>query len=440
MNVRELGTVKLRGVSVAPTNDSVTIYWDNPLGGPPSGSNPGALIDTVTIDPLDILNYSTQTAAYQRAKSVARRKYSFKAYRLYRRALDRYTWALAGNWEKVDSLLVVDSSKIVDATPSLNLTDFDYMYRVGVVSRCDSVEYISDSLKTIRGEVAYNIFSVQSTFNWDSMRTRNPYIPANCLPRYYIQKQSTFTAPGVWLNMDTFEATGNLPYLYRETTNIPCQDTILFRAGLPDVNGTVYWSTTPNLALRQQNPIQPVRLKRVSVDTLPNGTGQFGINMNWVAGPSRALGGYNIYHVVDSSSSLADSIAQHWGYDSTSFLLYDPACDPYAGPVWLTVAGEDSCRLTLGSYDTSNYHNTMYNYTEYVYCSLERGMHVLWNHYYRWYPELLKYRVYRSEPAAATGYVLIDSISPAPYDSLNRYIDRSDLPNGNTYCYRIEAV
>lgn len=440
MNVRELGTVKLRGVSVAPTNDSVTIYWDNPLGGPPSGSNPGALIDTVTIDPLDILNYGTQTSAYQRAKSVARRKYSFKAYRLYRRALDRYTGALAGNWEKVDSLLVVDSSKIVDATPSLNLTDFDYMYRVGVVSRCDSVEYISDSLKTIRGEVAYNIFSVQSTFNWDSMRTRNPYIPANCLPRYYIQKQSTFTAPGVWLNVDTFEATGNLPYVYRETTNIPCQDTILFRAGLPDVNGTVYWSTTPNLALRQQNPIQPVRLQRISVDTLPNGMGQYGINMNWASGPSRALGGYNIYHVVDSSSSFADSIAQHWGYDSTSFLLYDPACDPYAGPVWLTVAGEDSCRLTLGSYDTSNYHNTMYNYTEYVYCSLERGMHVLWNHYYRWYPELLKYRVYRSEPAAASGYVLIDSISPAPYDSLNRYIDRSDLPNGNTYCYRIEAV
>jgi gliding motility-associated-like protein len=48
--------------------------------------------------------------------------------------------------------------------------------------------------------------------------------------------------------------------------------------------------------------------------------------------------------------------------------------------------------------------------------------------------------VYRSEPAAASGYVLIDSISPAPYDSLNRYIDRSDLPNGNTYCYLVEAV
>jgi gliding motility-associated-like protein len=441
LNVPPLGTVQIRGVSVAPTNDSVTIYWTDPLGGPPGpGTNPGALIDTVTIDPLDVFNYGSQTPAFQRAKSVARRKYSFKAYRLYRRPLNRLTGVAAGPWEKVDSLLLVDSDRMVDATPTLDLATFDYLYRVGVVSRCDSIENISDSLKVIRGELAFNTVNVTSTFTWDSMRTRNPYIPSNCLPRYYVQKQAFSTGMGNWASVDTFEANGNLPYVYRENTGIPCVDTVFFRAGLPDTNGTVYWSTAPEISLRQQNNIEQVVMERVSVDTVPNGVGEYGISMNWKPGPSGALGGYTVYHVLDSSTVTADSVAESWDYYDTSLVLYDyPDCDPTVGPVWLTVAGVDSCRLTKGSYSMSNYHNTMYNHAEYVYCSLERGMRLTWNHYYRWYPGIQKYRIYRSDEANP-GYVLIDSVDKAPFDSLNSYTDKSDIPHQDIFRYVIEAV
>ncbi|MEY3247118.1 MAG: hypothetical protein RIT39_787 [Bacteroidota bacterium] len=434
INVPPLPPARIRGVSVSPTNDSVTVYWQNPYG------RPGAIIDTVTIDSLDIRNYSDQNSTFQRKKSVSRRIYSFKQYRLYRKALDRVTGLAASPWVRVDSLATLDSSKMVDASPSLDLAAFDYLYRVGVVSRCDSVEFISDSLKVIRGELLFNSASVTSTFTWDSMSTRNPYIPQHCFPRYYIQKQSTFAGVGIWQNVDTFFAVGNARYVYSEITGIPCRDTISFRAGLPDTNGIVYWSTTPNIALKQSNQIAPVELLRVSVDTLPNGTGELGISMNWKPGPSGALGGYNVYHVLDSSSLLADSVAQSWGYFDTAYTLYYyPDCDPNLGPVWLTVAGEDSCRLTLGTFDTSNYHNTIYNHAEYIYCSRNRGMSLTWNNYYKWHPNLLKYRIYRSD-IANPGYVLIDSVSPAPYDSLNRYLDRTSLPSGDFYCYLVEAV
>ena len=434
INTPVLPPVRLRGVSVAPSNDSVTVYWDKPFGPP------GSLIDTVTIDSLDILNNPLQTPAFCKMKSINRRKYTFKNFRLYRQALDIQTGISLGPWIQVDSSSVLDSNKVIDASASLDLTNFDYMYKVGVVSRCDSVEVFSDSLKIIRGSLSFNRPTSFSTFTWDSMALRNPYIPSNCLPFYYIQKKVVGAGGIAFTYIDTFNVNGVNPYLYNENSVIVCRDTLAFRAGLPDVNGTVYWSTVPSQAVEQVNNIAPVNLRRVSVDTLSNYLGEFGISMNWDVGPSLALGGYNIYHVPDSSQPLADSIEQVWGFNTNQHTVFNAAFDPTQAPVWLTIAGEDSCRISLGSFDTSNYHNTMYNYSEFQYCGNSRGFKLYWNHYYKWYPEILRYNVYRSSALNPT-WNLVNSITPVSYDSINKFVDASLSLNSNEiYCYFIEAV
>jgi gliding motility-associated-like protein len=66
-------------------------------------------------------------------------------------------------------------------------------------------------------------------------------------------------------------------------------------------------------------------------------------------------------------------------------------------------------------------------------------MRLTWNHYYRWYPGIQKYRIYRSDEANP-GYVLIDSVDKAPFDSLNSYTDKSDIPHQDIFRYVIEAV
>ncbi len=155
LNVPALPSVRLNRILVSQNNDSVSVFWHNPFGGH------GDVIDTFTIDSLDLRNYSNHSMALQREKSVSRRIRSFKEYRLYRQTLNRANGLPIGTWMLVNTSAILDSAKLVDVSSSLNLSTFDYRYRVGVVSRCDSIEVLSDSLaplnrNRISGDLRYN--------------------------------------------------------------------------------------------------------------------------------------------------------------------------------------------------------------------------------------------------------------------------------------------
>jgi len=151
VNVPPLSSVRLDRISISSTFDSVTVYWRNLFGGS------GAILDTVTIDSIDLRNYSNQSAAFQRQKSVSRRINSFRQFRLYRQTLNRASGTPITGWTQVNSIAILNANKLVDFSSSLNLSAFDYRYRVGIVSRCDSVEFLSDSLAV--SDLYYNSLS-----------------------------------------------------------------------------------------------------------------------------------------------------------------------------------------------------------------------------------------------------------------------------------------
>ncbi len=105
-------------------------------------------IDTISIDPLDAINFSRQSTTAQKARSVNRRLASFQSYRIYRAN------GMQGPWVLVGATANPFDSVFVDTT--LFTASHQVFYKVIAVSGCGSSELVSNTL-----QASFNSTSVQ---------------------------------------------------------------------------------------------------------------------------------------------------------------------------------------------------------------------------------------------------------------------------------------
>lgn len=394
------------GVSVDSTNRGATLHFHLDY-------------DSLTVDPLDTINtfgYNRNTDFFRvRAKSVARRRSSFDKYRIYR------STSIAGPFTLYDSISVIDTYTWRDN--NINAAANEYFYYFTTVSGCNDRESEpSDTLKTIRFNLNNNIFLGRAELEWDSTAVahRRGYFP-NATGQYLLQREVRTAAPGVWTNIVTLQDL----YEYNENVAI-CRDSVFYRAGLVDTNGTVYWSNIDGDLFRDIFAPDSVIINHVSVDSIS------GLPLlSWQPSTSTDVVKYYVYRLnVSATPPIATLIDSVMGYNNTYWLDAVSGQNPFDSSLHYGIAAVDSCG-NLGL--ISRRHSTIHLFGGLNQCN--SSIELEWSPYVGW-DQIDDYELYRS--ASGGGWTLLASF-PAGQQRYT-YVDNNSLITDSLYCYSVVAT
>ena len=390
----------LRGISAANDNLSTTIHFDLDY-------------DSLTVDPIDSFNFSTQTLAVQLQRSVDRRRRSFRAYNIYRAT------TAAGPYTLIASPNVLSETTFVDATADLTLDDYYYFMRT--ISSCDSAQSVpTDTLKVIRLSLNNNITAGLAELRWDSTAEvhNRGYFP-NATGIYVIEREVFSITPGVWEVVDTVQ---NL-YEYNEPV-VVCRDSVNYRVALLDTNGNRYYSTIDGDLFEDNFSPDSIRIHHVSVDSI---TGR--PVLSWLPGPSPDVIAYILYRldysVIPPAWIPFDTI---YGFNNTYWYDTTSLHNPYDSALHYGIAGMDSCGNT-GL--ISGVHSTIHLIGGLDQCISSIVLN--WTGYVGW--DVSTYDIFRS--ASGGPYTLLATV-PGGQPS-NSYTDNDNLVQDSLYCYAILA-
>jgi hypothetical protein len=374
--------------------------------------------DSTTIDPLDTINFFGYNAGIDsmtvKAKSVNRRRNSFQKYYVYRSAVR------SGPFVRVDSMFNIDTYTWNDN--NINAAVNDYYYYLTTVSSCGEFESApSDTLKTIRLNLNNNILLGQAELSWDSTAVVHgrPYFP-NATGTYYIDREVFTVTPGVWEPVDTVQDL----YNYIQPV-VVCNDSVNYRVGLLDTNGTVYYSRIVGDRFRDIFAPDSILIHHVSVDStsgLPW--------LSWQPGPSPDVIKYYIYKInINTNPPIATLLDSVEGYNNTIWFDGVSGQNPYDSALHYGVAGLDSCgNLGLISRRHSTIHLTG---------GLDQCISSIvfqWTDYVGW-DNITEYEVYRSDAGGAWTLLTTVPRTTGPYN----YVDNQGLIQDSLYCYSVVA-
>ena len=370
--------------------------------------------DTISIDPIDSFNYSNQTQAAQRFKSVERRKRSFQYYRIYRAT------ALGGPYTLIDSINQLYTYQWTDT--GLDLANNDYYYYMTTISSCGGNESLgSDTLKVIKLNVVSNLVAGQAELSWDStaIASGRAY-PNNATGKYYIEREIFTINPGVWELIDSVQD----QYTYVQPV-VVCEDSVNYRVGLEDTSGRIYYSSIDGDVFEDIFPPDSILIHHVSVDSMA------GLPvLSWQPGPSPDVISYQIYRMdISTTPVTAIPIALVNGYNNTWWVDNVTGQSPYDSSLHYGIAGIDSCgNIGLISRRHSTVHLTggldqcsssiIFDFTPYV-----------------GWDQVNQYVILRSEGSGP--WTRHDSL-PGGQANYN-YIDNRGLIQDSLYCYAIIA-
>jgi len=402
LNLPRLEAPKFFGVSATSRNDSAILYFRLDL-------------DTLRVDPIDSFNFLSESQAFRLNKSVNRRKQSFTRYRVYR------STSPTGPFVKIDSLDQLYTYQYVDRT--VNLSNNTYYYYLTTVSSCGDFESEpSDTLKVISLSLNNNVLAGRAELRWDSTAVihRRPYFP-NATGNYVIEREIRTQTPLLWERVDTVQDL----YLYNQNI-VVCDDTVFYRVGLVDTNGTIYWSMVDGDRFRDIFPPDSIIINHVSADSV---SGQ--PVLSWQPGPSTDVIAYIVYRLdISVNPPLATLIDTVWGYNNTYWIDAVSGQSAWDSSLHYGIAGLDSCG-NLGL--ISRRHSTIHLSGGLDQCISSIVLN--WTDYKGW-DQVENYEIYRSEFGGP--WNLLATV-PAGFETY-QYIDNNNLITDSTYCYAIAAT
>lgn len=402
LDLPRLEAPDLFGISATARNDSAIVHFKLDL-------------DTLRIDPIDSFNFLSESLAFRLNKSVTRRKQSFTRYRVYRSTSPN------GPFAKIDSIDQLYTYQYVDR--NVNLTDSTYYYYLTTVSSCGDFESEpSDTLKVISLRLNNNILLGRAELRWDSTAVvhRRPYFP-NATGTYYIEREVRTQTPFLWERVDTVQDL----YTYNQSI-VVCDDSVFYRVGLLDTNGTIYWSNVDGDRFRDIFPPDSITIHHVSADSISGRP-----LLSWLPGPSTDVIAYIVYRMdISVNPPVAILIDTVWGYNSTYWLDTVSGQSAWDSSLHYGIAGLDSCG-NLGL--ISRRHSTIYLSGGLDQCISSIVLN--WTDYKGW-DEVENYEIYRSEFGGPWNL-----LATVPAGSENyQYIDNNNLITDSTYCYVINAT
>lgn len=399
----ELDAPKLRCLSVTDDNLGIRLTWSQ-------------YVDTLSIDPLDSINYAQLPDTVKRRYSVNRRFSSFDSYKIYRAT------SLAGPYTLVGSTTTDDIYDTV-FTDLTVVPGTEYFYEVRTASGCFNYESPpSNILKTIALDLNNNVTAGLAELSWDSLAITSQF-PPTATRTIFIEREIQSINPGVWERIDTIN--GGLDW---DQSVFVCSDSVNFRVGFEDSSGCVSYSWLAGSVFDDLFPPAQVTMVQASVDNVSRQP-----YLTWDVSPSFDVNRYIIYRVdtstVPPSQFVIDTVR---GYTNTYWLDGLSGQDPYAASLVYGVAAMDSCG-NLGL--MSNVFNTVYLEADMNECI--SSMELAWNHYKGWGNGIRSYRIMRQDGPAAP-FALLDTM--AANAATYAYIDNRNLIQDVVYCYVIEAV
>ncbi len=397
----ELDKPVLRTVSVGTSNNAVTLTWSQPM-------------DTVSIDPLDSINYAQFSTAIKRSYSVNRRYSSFVGFRIYRAQSPAGPYVVVGQTNTITDTFFVDNTVVPNT---------QYYYYVVTLSGCSNKESDpSEVVKTVSSYLTNNVSAGLAELRWDSLGLNSPF-PATGTPVVFIEREVYTQNAGFWDRMDTVAGV----YTWDQSV-VVCNDSVNYRAGYLDSSGVISYSWISGDVFQDNFAPDQVEVVQASVDNV-----QGVPYLSWTASPSLDVNRYVIYR-IDNSTTPASLffIDTVFGYSNTFWYDTFSGQNPYNSTLYYGIAAMDSCG-NLGLVSVT--HNTVHLQVAMNQCT--SSMELSWNQYGGWGSDVVEYEVYRQDGAGAP-FQLLTTV--AANQSTYAFEDNQNLIQDTIYCYEIRAI
>ncbi len=235
-----------RQLSYDPAGQQLTLSWS-------------MVIDTTSIDPVDLANYPNASQAELRHRSVQRRLNAFGGIEVQRASQNMGTYATLATIGDINTLSWIDTTAIPGQS---------YFYRLASINACTDKRNYSEELKSLRLLFGHDWSTGTAELSWDSL-TVYSLVPATFTGSVVVERENYSFQPGIWqtrASLIRLIQFSEIPQTFGDSLN--------YRVGLVDSSGLISYSRAFGSSF-DLNTLSVDQLKGAAFQLYPNPADQF---------------------------------------------------------------------------------------------------------------------------------------------------------------------